>query len=140
MGHSVVTDERINKQLNYEGYGLIRCLPAEHDRGPASVPAGPPEHRHLHHCRRSRPHRCQWSHGHHPHRNSRPRRSRRQETGSAQASAGESVDGIFFLLKLLIKSKSNIKVEIKHSKPGKKKKRKKKSPNPKKKKKKKKKK
>merc|ERR1712001_422751 len=57
MGHSVVTHERINKQLNYEGYGLIRChfcrLPVEHDRGSANRLPGPPDCCHLHHCRRS---------------------------------------------------------------------------------------
>merc|ERR1712029_645071 len=46
MGHSVVTYERINKQLNYEGYGLFRYppgrVPGQHDRGPADLPPRPP--------------------------------------------------------------------------------------------------
>merc|ERR1711981_1465243 len=60
MGHSVVAYERINKQLNYEGYGLIRYhfrrLPVEHDRGPADRLPGPHQYGRPHHCWRSRPH------------------------------------------------------------------------------------
>merc|ERR1712066_313992 len=130
MGHSVVTHERINKQLNYEGYGPVRYhirrLPVEHDRSSANLPPGPPDSRHLHHCR-------------HPHRCSRPRRSRCQEAGSAQdpGSSTEPIrlDGIFlfkipsfkYQMKKQVTKKKKKKKKFKMTKKKKKKKKKKKS-------------
>merc|ERR1712038_1976275 len=138
MGHSVVTHERINKQLNYEGYGLIRyhfCrLPVEHDRGSASLPPGPHLYRRLHHCRRSRPDLCCWNRDHHPHRHPGPRCPGCQEIGSAQDPCSSGIDGIFFHF-YSFKSKSKTKIRNKKKK---KKKKKKKTPKKKKKKKKKK--
>merc|ERR1712001_280380 len=126
--HSGVTHERINKQLNYEGYGLIRyhfCrLPVEHDRGSASLPPGPPVCCHLLHCRRSRPHSCFWSHRHHPHRCPAPR-SGCQESGSPQDPCRTAIDGIFFLF-CSFKSKSKTKIRNKKKLNPKKKKKKKK--------------
>merc|ERR1711997_284322 len=117
MGHSVVIHERINKQLNYEGYGLFRYhprrLPGLHDRGSAYLLPGPPYRGHLHHC---------WRSG--------PDRSRCQEACSAQdpGSPAEPIGGqsttLFSFQVQIKKSKKPPKKTLKNKKKKKKKKKK----------------
>merc|ERR1711997_422681 len=145
MGHSVVIYERINKQLNYEGYGLFRYhprrLPGLHDRGSANLLAGPHHRGHLHRCFRSGLDRC-FRNRYHPHRSSGPWRSRCQEACSAQdpGSPAEPIGGhstaLFSFSKFKLKKEK--KTFNKNFKTKKKKKKKKKKKNIKKKKKKKK--